>query len=428
MAKTHRKINRRNLKQSIVSESGNRQTITDENLVTKKTKDTSIKERVLILCCGETEQNYFNGIINSHHFKQIPVFVNCLKSDKNEPQNLLVTTLKIALKTKSIKIKGSSELYLEEYKDKIDTEAVNKIIRDSDGFSFDKLWIVFDADDNLGIKQTEFEEIYQKANDFSVQIAYSVRQWEDWMILHFEKCDRSFSQSQCKNSLKKPVFCGNTTDVENCKGIVCAAGYLRENNYHKEYKKGDWRTKDRAKTHQYCYEGLFDKNVNLDAIRLEDEKSVIKKIKQAIFNANWQRYTCNFTKISPSVDSPYTDVDKLVADLIQVKNYFGKNYFENTNIKLSCKENSVKNYIEIKVENKSDEILIFNQINFKDKFTFFDNQNKKIITTYNQKKAQTIQKNESFLISIPLSDFTSNQIPFYVKYKIIQGEDIIILL
>ena len=428
MAKTRRKISRRNLKPSIASESGNRKTLTDENLVSKKTKDTSIKERVLILCCGETEQNYFNGIITSHHFKQAPFFVNCLKSDKNEPQNLLVTTLKIALRTKSIKINDSSKAYLEEYEDKIDTETVNKIIRGSDGFPFDKLWIVFDADDNLGIKQIEFEEIYQNANDFSIQIAFSVRQWEDWMILHFEKCDKAFLQSQCKNSEGKPVFCGNTTDVENCQGKLCAAGYLRENNYHKEYKKGDWKTNNVAKTHQYCYEGLFDKSVNLATFRLEDEKVVLKKIKQAILNANWQRYTCNFSNTTPSVDSPYTDVDKLVADLIQEETFFCKNDFENESIKLSCKEIFNKNCIEITFKNKSKEIIIINKLNFKDKFVFFDNQDKEINMIYEQEDTKIVRKNENVLIEIPISDFSSSQAPFYLKSNIFQKEDIIIFL
>ena len=210
MAKTRRKIKNQNLKLPIAFEKQAKQKV-EASLLTKPTKDVNINERVLILCCGETEQNYFNGIINSHHFRQVPVFVNCLKSDKNEPQNLLITTLKIALKTKSTKIKSSSELYLEKYEDKIDTETVNKIIRDSDNFPFDKLWIVFDADDSSGSKQKEFEEIYKIANDFSIQIAFSVRQWEDWMILHFEKYDKPFLQSQCKDSLKKDVFCGNTT-------------------------------------------------------------------------------------------------------------------------------------------------------------------------------------------------------------------------
>ncbi len=366
-------------------------------------------------------------LIRSHHFKQAPFFVDCLKSDKNEPQNLLVTTLQIALRSKSIKMNNSSEVYLKAYQDKIDSEVVNKIIKNSDGFAFDKMWIVFDADDNLGIKQVEFGEVYQNAKIFSIQIAYSVRQWEDWMILHFEKCNKPFLQSQCKDSLKKPVICGNTTAIEDCKGEVCAAGYLRENNYHKEYKKGDWKTESRIKTHQYCYEGLFDKGVNLATIRLEDEENVFDKIKNAIFNAHWQRFFCNFGKIPPNVDVPYTDVDSLVANLMQVKTNYAKSNFEDENVKLSYIENSSTNCVEIRIKNKSDKSIIFNQASFDDQFLFFAKTDKKITTTHKQVGNKIVRKDENFLIEIPISDFSSSQLPFYIKFKIFQEEIIIFL-
>ncbi len=61
MAKKHRRVKKVGLKKSIVSEQLVKQKV-EEDLITKKIKDKEITERILILCCGETEQNYFNGI------------------------------------------------------------------------------------------------------------------------------------------------------------------------------------------------------------------------------------------------------------------------------------------------------------------------------------------------------------------------------
>jgi len=84
--------------------------------------------------------------------------------------------------------------------------------------------------------------------------------------------------------------------------------------------------------------------------------------------------------------------------------------------------------LEITFKNKSNETILINNLNFKDKFVFFNIQDKKIGVIYEQKSKEIARKNEDVLIEIPISDFSSSQVPFYLKSNIFQKEDIIIFL
>jgi hypothetical protein len=203
---------------------------------------------------------------------------------------------------------------------------------------FDQIWLICDNDDNKSEKHNLFTTLFAKTKEFGIHIAYSNRQFENWVLLHFEKKNTVFSESECKN---EKVKCGNSSapTPTNCKGSICIGGYLRENKLHPIYKKGDWRKKsneeisaedveetsikeDGKRTREYCYEGLFDDSVkfhdaegNLCDVKKEDEKIVFDKIRTAIQNAEWLRNQQG-NPLPENALNPYTDVDKLVKILI----------------------------------------------------------------------------------------------------------------
>lgn len=161
---------------------------------------------------------------------------------------------------------------------------------------YEELWAVFDKDGH-----THHKEAYEKAeelvNNKKVQIGFSSRSFEHWIILHFEKNKNEFLRSECKDENDVPIVCNRNN---GCKGADCLCGYIRTNTPLVNYKKSN------------DYENL---SVMMD-ILLKPEN-----LTRAFENAKWLR---DEIAKDPTQNSkrcyelnPYTDVDFLVKRLIE---------------------------------------------------------------------------------------------------------------
>jgi RloB-like protein len=148
--------------------------------------------------------------------------------------------------------------------------------------SYDEIWVVFDKDrerDSLN------QDAIKLATKSKIRIAFSSISFELWLILHFEKCLHPFERSDCGSRSTKEV-----SVVCVCNGTVCAKTYLKQPTRYPAFEKGK----------SLLYDDLEGRNL------------------LAIENAAWVR-----NKKSPYTDfhtlNPYTDVDNLLAELLNLK-------------------------------------------------------------------------------------------------------------
>ena len=126
----------------------------------RKGKKRKVKTRILIMCEGETERNYFQAIKEDEEYKQKLAAIN--------PQ---VLTAK----------HSAPELVVEEAMRREKKEKKN-------GNPYDKIWVVFDHDNHPNRKKA-FDN--SKKEGFS--IAFSAIAFEIWFLVHFGKKAPIFS-------------------------------------------------------------------------------------------------------------------------------------------------------------------------------------------------------------------------------------------
>ncbi len=161
---------------------------------------------------------------------------------------------------------------------------------------YEEIWAVFDKDGHTHHKEA-FEKAKEKVNNKKVQIGFTSRSFEHWILLHFEKNKTMFSYSECKDEKGKILNC----NLENgCKGEVCLAGYIRTNTPLKDYQKSNSKA------------GLKS---------LMDILMIPHNLNRAFENAEWLRSEINNDTILNGRKvyelNPYTDVDILVKRLIE---------------------------------------------------------------------------------------------------------------
>ncbi len=168
---------------------------------------------------------------------------------------------------------------------------------------YEELWAVFDKNGH-----THHEEAFQKAkekiNNKIVNIGFSSRSFEQWILLHFEKSNFTFQQTECgerpkngkKRKGKKSFNCGKNEHEKDCNGKNCLVGYIRINTPLKNYAKS---------------------NNQIDLKKMMDILLEKKTLKTAFSNAEWlrERYE-NKGKIYEL--NPYTNVDVLVKKLLGI--------------------------------------------------------------------------------------------------------------
>lgn len=128
-----------------------------------KGRQRQIRRRILILCEGQTEKNYFQA----------------LKEDSEYKQQLL------AVHPQIVAAKNPTP-------EQVVKEAVARTTSEAkQGNPYDKTWVVFDHDNH-----PHREKAYQRAIKASFGVAFSAIAFEIWYLLHFVKSARSFSKAE----------------------------------------------------------------------------------------------------------------------------------------------------------------------------------------------------------------------------------------
>lgn len=135
----------------------------------RKTRYTN--PRVLILCEGKTEKNYFNAILQDKEYqKQLSAVRVSVYSGKNPSPDLLVQ------------------------------EAIKRVkAAKKEGVPFKEIWIIFDHDNHPKRKQA-----WEEAIKMDFKIGFSAIAFEQWYLLHFIKSTRAYSnENELERALKK---------------------------------------------------------------------------------------------------------------------------------------------------------------------------------------------------------------------------------
>ncbi len=128
----------------------------------KRNKIRKISPHILILCEGETEKIYFDGLKSTlSRQTQRDISIIITQSSDNEPKRMLKEA--IAKKEKAI----------------------------SEQQPYKEIWLVFD-DDN----RPNFKTIFSDARDNKINIAYTSISIESWFLLHFEKKATIFTNAK----------------------------------------------------------------------------------------------------------------------------------------------------------------------------------------------------------------------------------------
>ena len=161
---------------------------------------------------------------------------------------------------------------------------------------YEELWAVFDMDGHSHHKQA-FERAKKEVNGKKVQIGFTSRSFEHWILLHFKKNRTQFSSSECKDEKRKSL---NFNSEQGCKGTICLAGYLRSFTPLKNYEKSN-----SADNLGFMMKLLLDPQC----------------LNSAFANAEWLRKEIkndeNLKDKNCYELNPYTDVDILVKKLVE---------------------------------------------------------------------------------------------------------------
>ncbi|MDR7212328.1 RloB family protein [Flavobacterium piscis] len=135
--------------------------------MTKRSKNNfkirNFNSRVLILCEGLTEKNYFNA----------------LKEDLGLPKTIAVNVFQ----SNKVDCKGVVE------------EAIKKARREG----FEEIFVVFDHDN-----QTKRDEAFKLAKDKNIKVVFSSICFELWFLFHYKNSTKAFaSEAELEKELKK---------------------------------------------------------------------------------------------------------------------------------------------------------------------------------------------------------------------------------
>ncbi|PWN67645.1 RloB family protein [Chryseobacterium oncorhynchi] len=221
-------------------------------------------------------------------------------------------------------------------------------------------WAIFDRDEHPALEEA-FELAKQPVDAKLVNIAFSSRSFEFWLLLHFEKRLLPFSKTTCrtrtrtgkgKNAKKKDKYheCGEDKGNElDCKGEVCITGYLKEN---------DFIAKD-SDIKNSRFKEAFKDNVYI-----------------AIKNAIELRSKIGYrgTHAIDTLD-PYTDVDRLVFKLLNIEfDYQWVSYETIKDSEISYEITVSDNMLNFEIKNNSEIAFVLDP----DKFALLDVQNNAI--------------------------------------------------
>lgn len=155
----------------------------------------------------------------------------------------------------------------------------------------DESWAVYDKDQHPKHEEA-FAEAGKVIDGKKVNIAFSSRSFEYYLLLHFEYIYHCFNETECGEKIrgKKHIFgCGTGKNPgKDCGGENCINGYARKHGYWQE-------TKSSESTFPLVKDNLVKGMVNACRLRAESDANT----EEPIYNRN-----------------PYSNVDFLVGRLI----------------------------------------------------------------------------------------------------------------
>ena len=158
----------------------------------------------------------------------------------------------------------------------------------------DEAWAVYDKDKHPKHKEA-VEEAEKIVNGKRVDIAFTSRSFEYYLLLHFEYLYKEFEETECGEKVrgKKRIFrCGTDTNPEkDCHGDRCINGYARIHDY--------WNESKSSQSMFPLVENKLKKGI-INGCRLRAESD--SKTSEPMYNRN-----------------PYTTADLLVGRLIGVE-------------------------------------------------------------------------------------------------------------
>jgi len=246
---------------------------------------------------------------------------------------------------------------------------------------YDEVWTVFDNDEHPAKKEA-FEEAKNKVKGKEVNIAYSSRSFEYYLLVHFERIYKKFTNTDCKLDSDTFIRCGTNKYPENdCKGVECINGYAQIKNY--------WLNTDKKNTKKSVSTYSLIKN----------------NLKTGFINSEWIRYKSNIDEKEIPIynRNPYLSVDKLVRRLIDCEN----NY-----IWLHRIDEYNNGVINVKIDNNTITVT-----NISNKTIIFPESSVCVIneSKIELNKREIIYVNGSFEINI--SDYNSNYYWFKIEYE-----------
>ena len=289
---------------------------------------------ILIICEGDnTEPSFFNSIrdkiIKGEYnldaaIKILPepkvVDVPQEESDKHRSKRKK-RELKAAIKDEPSVIKGVPPL-----------KWVKAGIEELKSGTYNEVWTVFDHDNHP--KRKEAFELAESSivEGRKVNIAFTSRSFEYFLLLNFEQLYKPFNYTDCKDN-DNVIDCGSGIHTSDCMGELCINGYART--------KGYW---DNSKAKESLYPLVEDRiNIAFDNSAWLRNKSDIIEAEVPVYDRN-----------------PYTSVDLLISRLTGIRLKTWVNLDSETDGLLISKVNDSR----IRIVNRSKKALLLVQDSF----------------------------------------------------------------
>lgn len=299
---------------------------------------TIYKKKLLIICEGEnTEPLFFDELmkfaVNNETFKTWIDYYYCEGSSINDVR---IDPVPPHVQDNSENTgRGQTKSLVNKRKVNTDSEDQKELLREDKGTAqplnwvkrgiknhdmFEQVWCVFDNDERniqgltQGLGKSSLEQAFKEAGNNNINIAYSNRCFEYFLLQHFELNIKAFDECECKDKVLKykcktdnQGVCVESKDL-NYKGKTCINGYARYKKYWINSK-----SKENAGTSKSVF------------------SLTSKLLMNGVCNSYLARkYVCaNSPQIINLWDyNPYTDVDKLVLRLIGVHELERNNVLE----------------------------------------------------------------------------------------------------
>jgi hypothetical protein len=282
---------------------------------------------IRIVCEGDkTEPLFFTDLCDTYYYKDAAMDVRTIPQPPavQEEEATEASTRRGSYQGKKrkvstnsneeVKITGAPPLKWVSYARQILSEGV------------DESWAVYDKDEHPLHKEA-VEEANREVNGKKVNIAFSSRSFEYYLLLHFEYLYYRFEKTECGDRSKgnKHIYeCGTGKHPEHdCHGKLCINGYAREHGYWMESKSS-------VSTFPLVKDRLLTGIVHACRLRSESDRET-----------NLPFYERN----------PYTNVDRLVGRLI---GYEAVGFGQAFNDHLHGRDLSIKLDVDgFRIENRS---------------------------------------------------------------------------